>query len=122
MVEASSQQRRDSLGRNAGSKQRPRLLRSSATEPSITAPKTIKGSLVVPSSPKRVADILSKMAVYPLAPAAPDLPTSPSLHHRQSDTVITVESAHTHATNVQPGEPLMDVNSGNYELFSTALD
>ncbi|PNY24487.1 Uncharacterized protein TCAP_05571, partial [Tolypocladium capitatum] len=42
------------------SRPRPILLRSSVTEPSITAPNAIRGSLASPVSPEKAADILSK--------------------------------------------------------------
>ncbi|KAH7318793.1 hypothetical protein B0I35DRAFT_253118 [Stachybotrys elegans] len=54
--------RRDSLSRGS-TRQRPILLRSSATEPSINTSNAIRGSCVSPGSPKRATDILSKVAV-----------------------------------------------------------
>lgn len=59
-----STQRRDSLT-HARTRSRPRLLRSSATEPSITATSAVKGSLVSPSPPRTATDILHRVAVYP---------------------------------------------------------
>ncbi|POR33425.1 Uncharacterized protein TPAR_06326 [Tolypocladium paradoxum] len=47
------------------SRPRPRLLRSSVTEPSITAQNAIRGSLASPVSPEKAADILSKPWVCP---------------------------------------------------------
>jgi hypothetical protein len=56
-------QRRDSLSHSTP-RQRPRLLRSSVTEPSITASGTIHASLVTPNSPRRAAELLTKAVVY----------------------------------------------------------
>lgn len=55
--------RRDSSSHNA-SRQRPRLLRSSATEPSITASNAIRGPLASSNSPQKATDLLSRVAVY----------------------------------------------------------
>jgi hypothetical protein len=118
MTEKNNRLRRDSLGRGVGTRQRPQLLRSSATEPSITAPNTIKGSLVFSSSPKRVADILSKMNVYSLTPSDSDLPTPSSLHGRPSDTVDAIEDERAHEAHVrQENNGLMDLNSACYYSF-----
>ncbi|KAL3955226.1 hypothetical protein ACCO45_010789 [Purpureocillium lilacinum] len=46
---------------------RPRLLRSSITEPSITTHNALRGSLVNPASPEKAAEMLSKAWIYPVA-------------------------------------------------------
>lgn len=70
--------RRDSAGsQTSSSRHRPKLLRSSATAPSITPSSSIQASLVSPHSPQRAAaDLLSKVAVYVPHTSASSVPPS----------------------------------------------
>ena len=57
-----SAQRRDSSSSTSSNKRRPRLLRASATEPSITTSNASRGPLASPQSNRRATDLLSQVA------------------------------------------------------------
>ncbi|KAK1760738.1 hypothetical protein QBC47DRAFT_13431 [Echria macrotheca] len=67
--------RRDSSDR-CGSKRRPRLLRASATEPSITTSNASRNSLASSQSSRRATDLLSRVAFISGSP--PDSAIRPS--------------------------------------------
>ncbi|KUI58839.1 hypothetical protein VP1G_06117 [Cytospora mali] len=72
-------QRRDSSRSTGG--RRPRLLRSSATEPSITTSTASRNALATPGSSRRATDLLNQVAISgsPPAPSSP-LSQSPTLY------------------------------------------
>ncbi|KAK7220123.1 hypothetical protein V2G26_008126 [Clonostachys chloroleuca] len=78
--------RRDSHP-HSSNRQRPRLLRSTATEPSITASNSFQASLVSPSSPQRASDLLSKVAIYPSSTPC-GMGSESLVHHSQPVTII----------------------------------
>lgn len=57
----SGMSRRDSIRSNSGGR-RPRLLRSSATEPSLTASTASRNALATPQSSRRATDLLNQVA------------------------------------------------------------
>lgn len=71
-------QRRDSSPRpRNSSRRRPRLLRASATEPSITTSSSCKGVLTSPNTNRRATELLNRVAVSN-APSDSLLRSSPS--------------------------------------------
>lgn len=58
----SGMSRRDSIRSNSGGGRRPRLLRSSATEPSLTASTASRNALATPQSSRRATDLLNQVA------------------------------------------------------------
>ncbi|KAL6360152.1 hypothetical protein LRP88_05854 [Fusarium phalaenopsidis] len=79
--------RRDSSSSSHNtSRQRPRLLRSSATEPSITTSNAIRGSLAGPGSPQKATDLLSRVVVYAPPPEQSSAPEP--IPHRAEAIVI----------------------------------
>lgn len=83
--------RRDSSSSYAtstSSRHRPRLLRSSATEPSITTSNAIRGSLAGPGSPQKATDLLNRVAIYsPTSPPPEHVETGPIPHHHQVEAI-----------------------------------
>ncbi|VUC21869.1 unnamed protein product [Clonostachys rosea] len=77
--------RRDSHPHSSNRQQRPRLLRSTATEPSITASNSFQASLVSPSSPQRATDLLN--AIYPSSTPC-GMSSESIVHHSQPVTII----------------------------------
>jgi hypothetical protein len=112
MADTSESRRRDSLSRSAAAKQRPKLLRSSVTEPSITAANAIKGALVAPTSPQRAAEILSKMAAYHMASSEPEMQMQSHLIQHQPDTVIMMDDNHGRPTSAHNNSSLGTLSSG----------
>ncbi|KAF4454011.1 heterogeneous nuclear ribonucleoprotein g [Fusarium austroafricanum] len=113
---------------------RPRLLRSSATEPSITASNAIRGSFAGPGSPQRATDLLNRVAVYSPSPEQASTPGPVSRHtepisicrdHREhspssspgSQSVVMVDSPSgmTHINALIPANT--DINQGYYFSF-----
>ncbi|ROW15528.1 hypothetical protein VPNG_02312 [Cytospora leucostoma] len=81
-------QRRDSSRSNGG--RRPRLLRSSATEPSITTSTASRNALATPGSSRRATDLLNQMAVVSGSPPAPSSPLSqsPTLYDSPESRIV----------------------------------
>lgn len=85
--------RRDSssYANSTSSRHRPRLLRSSATEPSITTSNAIRGSLAGPGSPQKATDLLSRVAVYsPSSPPIEHAEPHPHHHHHHHVEAIAI--------------------------------
>ncbi|RGP71642.1 heterogeneous nuclear ribonucleo g [Fusarium longipes] len=59
---------------------RPRLLRSSATEPSITVSNATGNSFAGPESPHRATDLLNRVAVYSPSPEQASTPAAIPRH------------------------------------------
>lgn len=93
-------QRRDSLTQ-ARTRSRPKLLRSNATEPSITAPKAIKGSLVSPRSPRTATDMLNKVAVYPTTTGILGSSPAPETLSVHAKPIVFMTSGHTQPCDSQ---------------------
>lgn len=75
---SSAMSRRDSIRSNSGGR-RPRLLRSSATEPSITASTASRNALATPQSARRATDLLNQVAFSSSPPnSASPLSQSPT--------------------------------------------
>ncbi|KAF5022544.1 hypothetical protein F66182_5377 [Fusarium sp. NRRL 66182] len=92
---------------NNTNRQRPRLLRSSATEPSITASNAIRGSFAGPGSPQKATDLLSRVAVY-----SPSLEQSTSRH---AHPIAICRDDREHSPSSSPGSQdvvLVDSPSG----------
>lgn len=103
--------RRDSSTQNA-SRPRPRLLRSSATEPSVSAPNAIKGSLVSPNCQRRATDILSKVAIYSPATTGMGNPILAANHEAAHTEPITiVQDGHNQSSDVNLDSVLSDTPS-----------
>ncbi|KAF7562584.1 hypothetical protein G7046_g1548 [Stylonectria norvegica] len=111
--ESSRTPRRDSLSQKA-SRQRPRLLRSSATEPSITTSNAIRGSLACSSSPQKATDLLNRVAVY--APPSGELEHSsaPMPVPRQVDAIVICREGHEQSPPGSQEIVLIDSPSGMY--------
>ncbi|KAK7417323.1 hypothetical protein QQZ08_011666 [Neonectria magnoliae] len=114
--------RRDSSSHNA-SRQRPRLLRSSATEPSITASNAIRGPMASSSSPQKATDLLTRVAVYsPSSPTHLEHSSAPEPISHQVDAIVICrgdsESSPTSCQDVV----LVDSPSGYYFSFPSFDD
>lgn len=76
-------------------RQRPRLLRSSATQPSVTASNEMKASLVSPNSPHSAADLLNKVAyIPPSCDLGQPLASEPTSHRVSDPFEIERENRH----------------------------
>ncbi|KAF4987924.1 hypothetical protein FDECE_15245 [Fusarium decemcellulare] len=106
--------RRDSSSSSHNtSRQRPRLLRSSATEPSITASNAIRGSLAGPGSPQKATDLLNRVVVYSPPPEQSSAP-EPIPHH-QAQSMVICRDHREHSPSGSPGSQdvvLVDSPSG----------
>ncbi|KAF7544976.1 hypothetical protein G7Z17_g9543 [Cylindrodendrum hubeiense] len=113
--------RRDSSSHNA-SRQRPRLLRSSATEPSITASNAIRGPLASSSSPQKATDLLSRVAVYSPTHNHLEHSSAPeSISHQVDAIVICRGDSEASPTSCQD-VVLVDSPSGYYFSFPSFDD
>lgn len=73
-------QRRDSSRSNSGGR-RPRLLRSSATEPSLTASTACRNALASPQTSRRATDLLNQVAISSSPPSSlSPLSQSPTMY------------------------------------------
>ncbi|KAJ4328471.1 hypothetical protein N0V84_001155 [Fusarium piperis] len=110
--------RRDSSSSSHNtSRQRPRLLRSSATEPSITASNAIRGSLAGPGSPQKATDLLSRVVVY--APP-PEQSSAPEPIPHRTEAIAICRDDRDHSPTGSPGSQdvvLVDSPSGYYFSF-----
>ncbi|KAH7251613.1 hypothetical protein BKA59DRAFT_472355 [Fusarium tricinctum] len=80
-----------SQSQNSTTRQRPRLLRSSATEPSITASNAIRGSFAGPGSPHKATDLLNRVAVYSPSPEQ----ATPVSRHAQPISICRDDREHS---------------------------
>ncbi|KAI9158824.1 hypothetical protein HJFPF1_06822 [Paramyrothecium foliicola] len=118
MADGSDERRRNSITRGAAMKQRPKLLRSSATEPSITGPNAVRGSLVIPTSPNSAAEILSKMAIYSLASTeSDDYQVARHMIGHQQETTMTPQDTTGQVDGAHKEDSLLDINSDRYYSF-----
>ncbi|CAM1508534.1 Fc.00g053820.m01.CDS01 [Cosmosporella sp. VM-42] len=109
--------RRDSLSHNA-SRQRPRLLRSSATEPSITTSNAIRGPMGSSNSPQKATDILSRVAVYSPPPGDLERSTTPEpVSRRQVEAIAICREDHEQSPTSSQDVVLVDSPSGYYFSF-----
>ncbi|EWY99639.1 hypothetical protein FOYG_03621 [Fusarium oxysporum NRRL 32931] len=95
---------------------RPRLLRSSATEPSITASNAIRGSFAGPGSPQRATDLLNRVAVYSPSPEA----STPGPVSRHAEPISICRDDREHSPSSSPGTQsvvMVDSPSGYYFSF-----
>ncbi|KAJ4250656.1 hypothetical protein NW762_011915 [Fusarium torreyae] len=93
-------------------RQRPRLLRSSATEPSITASNAIRGSFAGPGSPQRATDLLNRVAVYS---PPPEQASTPGPIPRHAEPIAICRDDREHSPSSSPGSQsvvLVDSPSG----------
>ncbi|KAF9777000.1 hypothetical protein IL306_004743 [Fusarium sp. DS 682] len=96
---------------------RPRLLRSSATEPSITASNAISGSFAGPGSPHRATDLLNRVAVYSPSPEQASTTGSVSRH---AEPISICRDDREHSPSSSPGSQsvvMVDSPSGYYFSF-----
>ncbi|KAM0345102.1 hypothetical protein ACHAPU_006737 [Fusarium lateritium] len=104
-----------SQSQNSTTRQRPRLLRSSATEPSITASNAISGSFAGLGSPHRATDLLNRVAVYSPSPE----PSSTSVP-RHAQPISICRDAREDSPSSSPGSQssvMVDSPSGYYFSF-----
>ncbi|KAM0202614.1 hypothetical protein ACHAPA_011703 [Fusarium lateritium] len=104
-----------SQSQNSTTRQRPRLLRSSATEPSITASNAIRGSFAGPGSPHKATDLLNRVAVYS---PSPEQATTPVPRH--AEPISICRDAREHSPSSSPGSQssvMVDSPSGYYFSF-----
>lgn len=110
--------RRDSSSSSHNtSRQRPRLLRSSATEPSITTSNAIRGSLAGPGSPQKATDLLSRVVVY--APP-PEQSSAPEPIPHRAEAIVICRDDRDQSPTGSPGSQdvvLVDSPSGYYFSF-----
>lgn len=88
---SSGMSRRDSNRSNSGGR-RPRLLRSVATEPSITPSTASRNGLASPQDTRRAADLLNQFSSSPPNPASPLSQTSSSMYDGPSMDSLPTES------------------------------
>ena len=97
-------QRRDSSSSSSShtmsNRQRPRLLRSSATEPSITVSNATGTSFAGPESPHRATDLLSRVAVYS---PSPEPASTPAAIPRHSGPMSICRDHREHSPSSSPG-------------------
>ncbi|CAG1983578.1 unnamed protein product [Fusarium graminearum] len=79
---------------------RPRLLRSSATEPSITVSNATGNSFAGPESPHRATDLLNRVAVYSPSPEQASTPAAIPRHNRP---MSICRDHHEHSPSSSPG-------------------
>ena len=94
---------------------RPRLLRSSATEPSITASNAISGSFAGPGSPHRATDLLNRVAVYSPSSEA----TTPGSVSRHAEPISICRDDREHSPFSSPGSQsvvMVDSPSGTSHI------
>ncbi|KAF4974006.1 hypothetical protein FZEAL_9050 [Fusarium zealandicum] len=110
--------RRDSSSSSHNtSRQRPRLLRSSATEPSINTSNAIRGSLAGPGSPHKATDLLSRVAVYS---PPPEHVSAPGQLHHQAGAIVICRNDREQSPSGSPASQnvvLVDSPSGFYFSF-----
>lgn len=113
-----SHHRRDSSSHTT-SRQRPRLLRSSATEPSITTSNAIRGTLSNSSSPQKATDILSRVAIYSPPSTHIEHSSAPEpISHPVEAIVICNSSTESSPTSCQD-VVLVDSPSGSSSPLTT---
>ncbi|KAH7152546.1 hypothetical protein B0J13DRAFT_267382 [Dactylonectria estremocensis] len=112
--------RRDSSSHNA-SRQRPRLLRSSATEPSITTSNAIRGPLASSSSPQKATDLLSRVAVYTPTHNHLEHSSAPESIPRQVEAIVICRDSEASPRSCQD-VVLVDSPSGYYFSFPSFDD
>lgn len=81
-------------------RQRPRLLRSSATEPSITVSNATGNSFAGPESPHRATDILNRVAVYS---PSPEQASTPAAIPRHTGPMSICRDHREHSPSSSPG-------------------
>ncbi|KAH7189194.1 uncharacterized protein B0J16DRAFT_383061 [Fusarium flagelliforme] len=114
-------QRRDSSSSSSShtmsNRQRPRLLRSSATEPSITVSNATGNSFAGPESPHRATDLLNRVAVYS---PSPEPASTPAAIPRHSGPMSICRDHREHSPSSSPGSQsvvMSDSPSGYYFSF-----
>ena len=90
-------------------RQRPILLRSSATQPSVTASDEIQASLVSPRTARRAADLLSKVADYSGPYETADV-GSPSHSHQASEAIMIQSNRVPSSTTTTLSTPTSSLN------------
>ncbi|KAF4986210.1 hypothetical protein FGRMN_10946 [Fusarium graminum] len=110
-----------SQSQNSTTRQRPRLLRSSATEPSITASNAIRGSFAGPGSPHRATDLLNRVAVYSPSPE-PSSTSCPVSRH--AEPISICRDARELSPSSSPGSQssvMADSPSGMTHCYTSTL-
>jgi hypothetical protein len=85
------------------------LLRSSATQPSVTASDEIQASLVSPRTARRAADLLSKVADYSGPYETADV-GSPSHSHQASEAIMIQSNRVPSSTTTTLSTPTSSLN------------
>lgn len=111
--------RRDSLSQCAA-RQRPRLLRSSATEPSITTSNAIRAPMSSSSSPQKATDLLSRVVICSSPPGDLERPSSPGPVRRQMEAIVICRDGHQQSPTSSQDVVLVDSPSGMLD-FSVSL-
>ncbi|KFH46240.1 hypothetical protein ACRE_028690 [Hapsidospora chrysogenum ATCC 11550] len=100
---------------STSSRQRPRLLRSSATQASVTASNEIQAALVSPNSPHTAAALLSKVAYFPhTCDLGAPMAEPPS--HRVSEPIAIQHENQERSISTEMSTP-DDSVSGSYISF-----
>jgi hypothetical protein len=114
-------QRRDSSSSSSShtmsNRSRPRLLRSSATEPSITVSNATGNSFAGPESPHRATDLLNRVAVYS---PSPEQASTPAAIPRHARPMSICRDHREHSPSSSPGSQsavMSDSPSGYYFSF-----
>ncbi|CEI39618.1 hypothetical protein FSHL1_001555 [Fusarium sambucinum] len=114
-------QRRDSSSSSSShtmsNRSRPRLLRSSATEPSITVSNATGNSFAGPESPHRATDLLNRVAVYS---PSPEQASTPAAIPRHAGPMSICRDHREHSPSSSPGSQsavMSDSPSGYYFSF-----
>lgn len=113
--------RRDSLSHSM-TRQRPRLLRSSATEPSITASNAIRGHLSCSSSPQKATDLLSRVAVYSPPTSELERPSTPDRVSQQVEAIAICRDSHEQSPTGSQDVVLVDSPSEGYYFSFPSFD
>lgn len=101
--------RRNSLSQSAV-RQRPRLLRSSATQPSITASNAIRAPMCSSSSPQKATDLLSRVVVYSPPPGHLEQASAPVPVPRQVEGMVICRDDHEQSSPTS-GQDIVLVDS-----------
>lgn len=109
-------QRRDSSRSNSGGR-RPRLVRSSATEPSITASTASRNALANPQSSRRATDLLNQIAISGSPPnSASPLSQSPTMYDSPESMSMSLSMSmsrdeHVHHIDIDGFRPHLGMSS-----------
>lgn len=114
--------RRDSSSHNS-SRHRPRLLRSTATEPSITASNAIRGPLASSNSPQKATDLLNRVAIYSPPTTHLEHNTTPEPISHQIEPIMICGGGRSEASSTSCQDVvLVDSPSGYYFSFPSFDD